>query len=68
MLCLLDLEVPSDNNASERATRKIKINQKISGQFKSGQDVFCRLSSVIGMLVKRKKDILLLLNQIYLTT
>ena len=68
MPCLLNLEVPPDNNASERAIRKIKIKQKISGQFKSGQDAFCRLSSVIGTLIKRKKDILLLLNQIYLTT
>ena len=68
MPCLLDLEVPSDNNTSERATRKIKIKQKISGQFKSGQDVFCRLSSITGTLVKRKKDILPLLNQMYLTT
>ena len=68
MPCLLNLEVPPDNNASERAIRKIKIKQKISGQFKSGQDAFCRLSSVIGTLIKRKKNILLLLNQIYLTT
>ena len=34
---LYDLRIPPDNNGSERAIRNIKVKQKISGQFKTGQ-------------------------------
>ena len=60
---LYNLEIPPDNNASERAIRNIKVKQKISGQFKSGQDVFCILRSVIDTLIKRKLNILEMVNQ-----
>jgi len=62
--CLYDLEVPPDNNASERAVRNIKVKQKISGQFKSGQDTFCILRSIIDTLRKRELDVLFFLKQI----
>lgn len=62
--CLYDLEVPPDNNASERAVRNIKVKQKISGQFKSGHDTFCVLRSTIDTLRKRQLDVLFFLNQI----
>lgn len=62
--CLYDLEVPPDNNASERAVRNIKVKQKISGQFKSGQDTFCVLRSIIDTLRKRELDVLFFLEQI----
>lgn len=62
--CLYDLEVPPDNNASERAIRNVKVKQKISGQFKSGQDTFCILRSIIDTLRKRGLDILLFLKLI----
>ena len=55
---LYDLEVPPDNNASERAVRNVKIKQKISGQFKSGQDTFCILRSIIDTLRKRQLNVL----------
>ena len=55
---LHDLEVPPDNNASERAVRNVKVKQKISGQFKSGQDTFCILRSIIDTLRKRKLNVL----------
>lgn len=55
---LYHLEVPPDNNASERAIRNVKVKQKISGQFKSGQDAFCILRSVIDTLRKRKLNVL----------
>ncbi|MGK0365454.1 MAG: transposase [Saprospiraceae bacterium] len=55
---LYNLDVPPDNNASERAVRNVKVKQKISGQFKSGQDTFCVLRSVIDTLIKRELNVL----------
>lgn len=60
--CLYHLDVPPDNNASERAVRNVKVKQKISGQFKSGQDTFCIMRSVIDTLRKRELDVLDKLN------
>jgi len=54
---LYDLEVPPDNNSSERAIRNIKVKQKVSGQFKSGQDTFCIIRSVIDTFRKRNLDV-----------
>lgn len=51
--CLYHLDVPPDNNGSERAIRNIKVKQKVSGQFKSGQNTFCTLRSVMDTLIKR---------------
>lgn len=62
--CLYNLEIPPDNNASERAIRNIKVKQKISGQFKSGQDTFCVLRSIIDTLRKRELDVLFFLEHI----
>jgi len=62
--CIYDLEVPPDNNASERAIRNIKVKQKISGQFKSGQDTFCILRSVIDTFKKRNLNILEYLGKV----
>jgi hypothetical protein len=56
--CLYNLEIPPDNNASERAIRNVKVKQKISGQFKSGQDVFCVLRSVVDTFRKRNLNVL----------
>jgi transposase len=54
---LYNLDIPPDNNASERAIRNIKVKQKISGQFKSGQNAFCILRSLIDTFIKRKLDV-----------
>jgi transposase len=62
--CLYNLEIPPDNNASERAIRNIKVKQKVSGQFKSGQNAFCVIRSVIDTLLKRGVELLPCLNQI----
>ena len=64
LVCLYEKEVPADNNGSERAIRNVKVKQKVSGQFKSGQRTFCVLRSVIDTLIKRKLDVLIYLNQI----
>lgn len=58
LTCLYQLEVPPDNNASERAIRILKVKQKIAGQFKTGQHTFCVIRSVIDTLIKRKIDII----------
>lgn len=56
--CLYNLDIPPDNNASERAIRNIKVKQKVSGQFKSGQNAFCVIRSVIDTLRKRNLQVL----------
>jgi transposase len=62
--CLYNLDIPPDNNGSERAIRNIKVKQKVSGQFKSGQHTFCVLRSVIDTLRKRGVEVLPCLAQI----
>lgn len=62
--CLYNLDIPPDNNGSERAIRNVKVKQKVSGQFKTGQSAFCIIRSVIDTLLKRKLEVLPYLNQI----
>jgi len=62
--CIYDLAIPADNNSSERAIRIIKVKQKISGQFKTGQHNFCVIKSVIDTFIKRNLDVIDHLNQI----
>jgi transposase len=53
-------EVPSDNNASERAIRNIKVKQKISGQFKIAKAAqnFAMIRSVIDTAIKNGQNVL----------
>ncbi len=46
-------EVPPDNNGSERGVRNFKVKQKISGQFKTGQNAYATLRSIIDTSIKR---------------
>ena len=62
--CIYNLEIPPGNNGFERVIRNIKVKQKVSGQFKSGQNAFCVLRSVIDTLIKRGVEVLPCLNQI----
>lgn len=62
--CVYDLAIPADNNASERAIRIIKVKQKVSGQFKTGQHAFCVIRSVIDTLIKRNLEVIYHLNKI----
>lgn len=62
--CLYNLDIPPDNNTSEQAIRNIKVKQKVSGQFKSGQNAFCVIRSVIDTLRKRNVEVLPCLNLI----
>lgn len=61
--CLYNLDIPPDNNGSERAIRNLKVKQKVSGQFKTGQSAFCIIRSVIDTLLKRKLEVLPYLTQ-----
>ena len=49
------LNIPSDNNGSERAIRNVKVKLKISGQFKSFQGAkdYASLRSIIDTSRKR---------------
>ncbi len=62
--CIYDFEIPPDNNGSERGIRNVRVKQKVSGQFKSGQHVFCILRSVIDTLIKRGHSVFDMLCQI----
>ncbi len=61
---LYNKETSPDNNASERAIRNVKVKQKVSGQFKSNENIFCILRSVIDTCLKRGVDVLYALNLI----
>lgn len=58
--------VPSDNNASERAIRNVKIKQKISGQFKTEKAAqnFAMIRSVIDTTIKNGMNVLEAMNLI----
>lgn len=62
--CIYNLKIPPDNNASERAIRTIKVKQKVSGQFKTGQNAFCVIRSVIDTLIKKKLEVFPTLKEI----
>lgn len=55
-----DPSIPSDNNASERAIRNMKVKIKVSGMFKTevGADQFAVIRSVIDTFVKRKQPVM----------
>ena len=61
---LYNSETPADNNGSERAIRNVKVKQKVSGQFKTGEKLFCILRSVIDTCLKRGVDIMYVLNNV----
>lgn len=51
-------EVPPDNNSSEQAIRNAKVKMKISGFFKSQQNTYAQIRSIIDTLIKNDKLIL----------
>lgn len=57
-------EVPPDNNSSEQAIRNAKVKMKISGFFKSQQNTYAQIRSIIDTLIKNDKPILNTLKDI----
>ena len=57
---------PAENNASKRANRNVKVNQKISGRFKTptGADNYAVTRSIIDTMIKQGKNVHNLLSQI----
>ena len=67
---LEDFRVPFDNNLAERDLRMMKVQQKISGGFRSevGATAFCRIRSYVSTMRKQRQNALTAIERVFAGT